>query len=103
MEVGGPKFWANGTNAKVGKGGDGDGIAVGDWHGEIIHEGIEPDVCDVSGIEGNGNSPAQARGRARDAEVFECFAFEEAEDFVAAIVGLDKRGIRLDVIDQPLL
>ena len=54
-------------------------------------------------VEGQGDAPVQARDRAGDAKVLELLAFQKAEHFVAPVVGLDERRVRLDVVNQPLL
>src|SRR5258705_5645437 len=54
---------------------------------EIRGESIKPDIENVRLFSRNGNAPAD-RG-ARDAEIAEA-AFDEAENFVAARLGLDE-------------
>jgi hypothetical protein len=81
-------------------GGEG-GIAEGGGDGDVVREGVEPDVGDEVGIEGDGDAPVEAGGGPGAAEVFEGIVFEEAEDFVAAVVGFDEVGMGLDVIDEP--
>ena len=93
MEDGGWKI-QRGANSRVAeRGGDGD----------VVHQRVEPDVGDEVRVERERDAPVQPRRRAADAEVFEGVVLEEAEDFVAAVVGLDEAGIRLDVINEPLL
>src|SRR5208337_448430 len=55
------------------------------------------------GIEGQGDAPVEAGGRAGDAEVFEDIVLEKAQYFVAAIGGGDEGRVLLDVINEPLL
>ena len=69
---------------------------------DVVHEGVEPDIADVLVVERQVNAPRQAAFRAGNAKVLERLA-QEAQRLVAAEVGLDELGVRLDVADQPFL
>ena len=104
MNVGGPQIEYGVRSAECGINcGTDCGVAAGGGDADVIDERIKPDVGDVCGIEGNRDAPVQTIGGAGDAEVFEGVVLEKAEDFVAAIIGLDEMRIRLDVTDEPFL
>ncbi len=72
-------------------------------HGaDVVDERVEPDVADEVAVERQLDAPREPALRPGDAQVLERLA-QEAEGLVAAEVGLDERGILIDVADQPLL
>ncbi len=105
MEIGGPEVGAVGGGRTVmgAESGQGDGIAEGCGDGEVIGEGVEPHVGDPFRGEGKRDSPGKTAGGPGDAEVFETFGAEEAEDFVSADAGFDEGGIGFDMCDEPVL
>ncbi len=72
--------------------------------GDVVGQRIEPHVHHVPGVRAvaarHRNAPVEAG--ARDAEVLEA-ALDEAEDFIAAAVGLDELGVCGIMVEQPLL
>ena len=70
--------------------------------GEIVEQRVEPDIAHVARIKGQGDAPAQALDRPRDAQVAQRAA-QKAQHLVAADLGLDERGVIVDVLDQPVL
>ena len=70
-------------------------------HGRaVVDEGVEPHVGDVGRVPGDRHPPADRRPG--DREVLEALA-DEAQDLVAAGVGLDGVGVGLVVGQQPVL
>ena len=61
---------------------------------DVVHQRVEPDVGDVVGIEGQLDAPAEARFRARDAEVAAQF-LDGVEQLGLAEVGHDAVGMAL--------
>ena len=66
--------------------------------GEIVEQGVEPDIAHIVRIKGQGDAPAQARDRPRDAQVAQGMA-QEAQHLVAAYLGSDEGGVIVDVLD----
>ena len=102
LDVGGPEFGTGSLGGAVQGAGEG-GITERGGDGDVIGEGVEPDVGDERGVERDGDAPVEAGGGPGTAEVFERIVFEETEDFIAAIVGFDEIGVGFDVIDEPRL
>ena len=57
---------------------------------DVVDEGIEPDVGDVTGVEGDRDAPVEARDRAGDAQVLENIVLEQADHLVSARFGVDE-------------
>ena len=62
----------------------------------------EPDIAHVPSIKGQGDAPAQALYGPRDAQIAQR-APQKAQHLVAPDLGLDERGVLVDVVDQPVL
>ena len=75
------------------------GVARG---GDVIDEGVEPDVGHVILVEGQRDPPGQPRLGAGNAEVLQGFA-QEGEDLVPVAFRADEIGVVLDIPDEPLL
>ncbi|MBA7694301.1 hypothetical protein ES703_102908 [subsurface metagenome] len=75
------------------------GIAHG---GNVVGEGVEPDVVDIVGVEGQLHAPGQPGLGPRDAQVPQRLA-QKAQHLVAPGIGLDEPGVLPDVLDEPLL
>ena len=70
--------------------------------GQVIDQGIKPDVGDVIGIEGQRDAPFQAALGTGDAKVLQRVP-QETQDLVAVALRADEIGVCLDMVDQPLL
>src|SRR5439155_17478598 len=70
--------------------------------GEVVDQGVEPDVGDVLLVERQRDTPLEARAGPADRQVLERLA-QEAEDLVPVALGLDEVRVLLDVLDEPLL
>jgi len=70
--------------------------------GDVVDQGVEPDIGDKIFVEGQGNSPGEATLRAGDAEIFQGFP-EERQGFVAVTLRSDEIRILFNVLDQPVL
>ena len=59
---------------------------------EVGEQGVEPDVADVVGVEGELDAPVEAFFRTRDAQVAEA-GIEHCERLLAVALGLQKFGV----------
>ena len=99
VEVGGPPRVAGpdpvvGVGRRVGRDGAGGG--------EVVNEGVHPDVGDVILREGQGDPPLEPGRRPGDGEVAQRL-LQEAEDLVPPHLGEDPVRVVLDVADQVFL
>ena len=70
--------------------------------GQVIDQGIEPDIGDVVFVERQRNPPLQAAFGPGDAKVLQGF-LQKSQHLVAVTLRADEVRILLDVVDQPLL
>ena len=70
--------------------------------GDVVDQGVEPDIRDVLVVEGQRYAPLQPRLGPADREIQERFA-QEAQHLVPIALRLDEARIVLEVLDQPLL
>ena len=66
----------------------------------VVGQGVEPDVGDEGGIEGQFDAPGQAALGTRDAQVVHRL-LQELEDLVLAEARRDEVGVSAEVLDQP--
>ena len=70
--------------------------------GDVVDEGVEPDVGDIIGIERDLDPPAQAAFGTADAEVLQGLS-EKSQHLVTARLRSDEIRVILDVLDEPAL
>ncbi|EQD24416.1 MAG: hypothetical protein D084_Lepto4C00442G0001, partial [Leptospirillum sp. Group IV 'UBA BS'] len=78
------------------------GRPQGPGDGDVVQEGVEPDVGHVVGGEGDGDPPGHPALGPGDAEVGEGL-FEKAHDLVVAGLGTDGLGVGFVPGDEPVL
>src|SRR5438094_4824582 len=68
--------------------------------GDVVGEGVAPDVDDVPVVSGEWDAPTDRR--ARDAEITQSTP-DDAEDFVAPALGLDELRMLLEMLQEAVL
>ena len=69
--------------------------------GEVVDEGVEPDVGDEIRVKGQGDAPGEAAGGPGDAQVFQRL-LQKGQHLVAVALRRDELRVLLDVPDQPV-
>ena len=72
------------------------------YAGQVIDQGVEPDVGDETIVEGQFDPPGESRLRPGDAQIFQGFA-EKRQDLVAVALRRNELRVAANVVDQPLL
>ena len=94
LKVGGPEFVKFGEVGAL-------GLPIS-GEGDVVDEGVEPDVGHEVGIEGEGNAPGHPFLGAGDAEISVAGAFDGVEDFVSTELWQDFEVVGFDGGLEPL-
>ena len=75
-----------------------------DFHhrAHVVQQGVEPDVCHVVFVKGQGDSPAEARLGPADAQVVQRL-LQESADFVPSVVRDNPVPVSFQVFDESFL
>ena len=71
--------------------------------GNIVGQGVEPDIADVIPVKRQLNAPFETALRTGDAQILQHAVFQHGEHFIAVAFGPDKIGVVQNMLPQPAL